>query len=250
MYMQQYQTDFSKLLPEAMYNQQQRRQKAAKILAVLSDALDVNLSRLAALDVGCSTGIMANHLAGHFAMMVGMDIDSEAVRFAVVHNDHDSAFFLASDALDLPIRSSSVDVAICAHVYEHVPDARRMMKEIFRVLKPGGVCFFSAGNRLSLMEPHHRLPLLSVIPKAWAHRYLQVLDRGAYYYEKHLTYWELRRLVSEFQLTDYTRKIIENPEKYHATDVCPPASRKQRLARLVCRFAHWLNPTYIFLLKK
>lgn len=233
-----------------MYNLHQRRQKAGKVLAVLSDALDVSLNRLVALDVGCSTGIMANHLAGHFAMMVGMDIDSEAVRFAVAQKDCESALFLTSDALDLPVLDASIDVVICAHVYEHVPDARRMMEEIFRVLKPGGVCFFSAGNRLSLMEPHYRLPLLSVIPKAWAHRYLRLLGRGTHYYEKHLTYRELKRLVSKFRLSDYTPKIIDQPEKFHATDVCPPGSRKQRLGRFVCRFAHWLNPTYIFILKK
>ena len=197
-----------------------------------------------------STEIMTNFMAGHFGMMIGMDIDTEAVRFAVAQKKDESAFFLTSDALHVPILDASVDMVICAHVYEHVPDAGQMMGEIFRVLKPGGVCFFSAGNRLSFMEPHYRLPLLSVIPKAWAHWYLRILDKGTHYYEKHLTYWGLKKLVSQFRVIDYTARIIGDPKRFWATDVCVPGSRKQRLARVVCSVAHWLNPTYIFILQK
>ena len=60
------------------------------------------------------------------------------------------------------------------------------MDEIHRMLKPGGVCYFSAGNRITLIEAHHKLPLLSVIPKKLAHYYLRIFTEHNYF-ENHLT---------------------------------------------------------------
>jgi hypothetical protein len=42
------------------------------------------------------------------------------------------------DVQNIPFDSNSYDVVICNHVLEHVPDDRKAMSEIFRVLKPGG----------------------------------------------------------------------------------------------------------------
>jgi SAM-dependent methyltransferase len=124
------------------------------------------------------------------------------------------------------------------------------MAEIHRVLRPDGICFFSAGNRLSVMEPHYRLPLLSVIPKAWAHWYLRLLGRGTHYYETHFSYWGLRRLVGNFELEDYTRKVVTNPVRYSAEDMVPVGSAKQRFVLLFLRLAYWLCPTYLWVLRK
>jgi SAM-dependent methyltransferase len=40
---------------------------------------------------------------------------------------------------DLPLPDASVDLLVCYHVLEHVPDDRRAMAEIARVLSPGGL---------------------------------------------------------------------------------------------------------------
>ena len=42
------------------------------------------------------------------------------------------------DVEDLPFNSDHFDLVICNHVLEHVPDDARAMREILRVLKPGG----------------------------------------------------------------------------------------------------------------
>jgi predicted SAM-dependent methyltransferase len=42
------------------------------------------------------------------------------------------------DITDIPFEDDSVDVILCSHVLEHVPDDRRAMAEMIRVLKPGG----------------------------------------------------------------------------------------------------------------
>lgn len=42
------------------------------------------------------------------------------------------------DIADLKYHADYFDVIICNHVLEHIPDDRKAMKEIYRVLKPGG----------------------------------------------------------------------------------------------------------------
>lgn len=240
---------YSQRCPDAVFDKDVRKEKAEKILAVLSDYLKGSLGALKVLDLGCASGIMTHVLAPHFHWIVGTDIDLNALAYTGSAKTSNAAFF-PGDAMCLPFKSEVFDVVICAHVYEHVPDSTKLMREIHRVLRWGGVCFFAAGNRLRLVEPHYRLPFLSILPPASADTYLRMTGRGAHYEEKHLTYWGLRRLVSEFQVFDYTKKILRNPQKYVATDLCVPGSLKQKAAILFSRLAYGLVPTYIFLLEK
>ena len=45
---------------------------------------------------------------------------------------------LKMDITDLRFPGQTFDVIYCSHVLEHVPDDRRAMAELYRVLKPGG----------------------------------------------------------------------------------------------------------------
>jgi hypothetical protein len=42
------------------------------------------------------------------------------------------------DICSIPYPDDSFDVILCSHVLEHVPDDRKAMAELFRVMKPGG----------------------------------------------------------------------------------------------------------------
>jgi SAM-dependent methyltransferase len=131
-----------------------------------------------------------------------------------------------------------------------VPDARALLDEIYRVLRPGGACFFAAGNRFVLIEEHYHLPLLAAIPKRLAHHYIRWAGKADYYYENHLSYWSLKKLVARFDVVDYSRRVVADPERFHATDMIAPGSLKQRVALAVYDHARWLFPTYLWVLRK
>ena len=43
------------------------------------------------------------------------------------------------DMTDVPFKDGAFDLIVCVHVLEHVPDDRQAMREMVRVLRPGGV---------------------------------------------------------------------------------------------------------------
>lgn len=244
------QLPYSRVRPEAVFDIESRNRKARTILSILRDHLSVPLHQLSVLDIGCSTGVIAHALAVHFKKVVGIDVDAHAIGFARSAFLRPNLEFRIQDGLALNGKQGAFEVAVCAHVYEHVPDAQRLMAEIYRVLAPGGVCYFAAGNRLAVREPHYGLPFLSWLPRKAAHAYIRAARKGRRYEESHRTVWGLRRLVREFSVHDYTRRLVETPRAFGLDYLLREGTRRQRLAVLAVRHFYWLCPTYIWLLEK
>lgn len=249
----EYQRDFSQIHPKTMFDELGRLQKARKTVAVILDVLkqdgiDPATARL--LDIGCSTGILTRHYAEFFGKVVGIDIDDGAVEWARRNRAVANVSYRVADSMNLPFLTGEFDLVTCTHIYEHVPDAQRMLDEIRRVLRPGGVCYFAAENRLRVWDGHYNLPLVTVLPKPVANIYVRVTGRGERRYETHRTEWGLKRLVRGFDVTDYTRAVVRDPRKFDATEMVWPGSPKQRIANAVLKYAYWAFPTYLWILRK
>ena len=244
-----YQYNFSENSPY-VYDTDDRERKARTMLAVLNDFLHKPLAECDVLNVGGSAGAIDNFLADHASRVVGIDIDDGAIKHAQETFSKDNLEFQVADALNLPFEDSSFDVVICSHVYEHVPDPVQMFVEIHRVLRPEGICYFSAGNRLMWNEPHYDLPLLAILPRPLAHVYIRLAGKADYYHEKHLTYWGLKTLVAKFGRNDYTVRLIGEPDKFHTEYMLPAGSMKARIARIVAGWFYWALPGYIWVLQK
>lgn len=226
-----------------------RTQKFRKILSVLEDFHRAPSPSIC-LDIGCSVGVITSLLGEHFPVTVGIDIDQEAVQYAKDHFSSPSVQFLIGNSMVLPFHDNSIHVIICNHIYEHVPQAERLMDEVYRVLKEEGFCYFSAGNRYMVMEGHYRLPFLSWLPKPFAHLYLKITERGNFYYEEHRSLRGLRELVKRFQIHDYTLPIIRDPERFSATDLIHVQSFSYIFIRSLASFLYPWIPTYIWVLTK
>jgi ubiquinone/menaquinone biosynthesis C-methylase UbiE len=249
----EYQRDFSEIHPKTMFDELGRLQKARKTVAVILHELkeagvDPRSARL--LDIGCSTGILTRHYAEFFGRIVGIDIDDGAVEWARKNRSADNVSYRVADSMEVPFLTGEFDLVTCTHIYEHVPDAQRMMDEILRVLKPGGFCYFAAENRIRVWDGHYNLPLVTMLPKPVADLYVRVSGRGQRRYETHRTVWGLRRLARNFEIIDYTRAVVRDPKKFEATEMVWPGSPKQRVANAVLTVAYWAFPTYLWILRK
>ncbi|MFC3813560.1 class I SAM-dependent methyltransferase [Lysobacter sp. GCM10012299] len=244
-----YQYDFSVDNP-AMHSTEGRRRKAVTMLAVLGEHLGAEaLSNARILNLGCSTGLIDEVLAEKASEVVGIDIDQVAIDAANARPTPANCRFVQGDAMAIGFADESFDVVICSQVYEHVPDAGKMISEIHRVLVPGGVCYFAATNRLCVVEQHYHLPFLSIVPVPLAHLYLRLAGKGRYYHERHLTWWGLRRLVAQFQVDDYTARLLAAPDRFGVRYMVGSGA-KRRLILAMSRMAYWAFPGYVWLLQR
>lgn len=92
------------------------------------------------LDVGCNVGELLQHVRHRLpsARLTGVDINPQAVAAARDRGLDANVQLISSSALPFP--DSSFDCVTCIEVLEHVasPDRASLLKEVCRVLTPGG----------------------------------------------------------------------------------------------------------------
>lgn len=246
--MDSYQHNFSDS-EESMFDESVRVQKANKTLAVLKDFLQ-DFHNLKLLDIGSSTGIMTNEYAKYFDEVIGIDLDAKAVEYADENFKKENLKFINSPIEEIDFNDSYFDIITCSHIYEHVPSDIILMNKIFELLKPGGVCYFTAGNRFQIIEAHYKLPFLSYFPKKIANIYIQLFTNEKFYYENLKSYYKLKKLVKSFEIYDYTLKVLKSPSYFFADDMIQENTVKYYLINFIAKIFYMIVPTYIWILKK
>jgi SAM-dependent methyltransferase len=246
----EFQKDLSLQSP-ILLDPEYKRAKVEKMLSILEDCGAVSKTKKQlAVDIGCSRGFFCSALAPYFDAVIGVDIDRHALEIGQGESLQQTVHYVLGDSLKLPLPDGSVDLVICNHVYEHVPDATRLFAEIYRVLSDTGVCYLGAASRLTLVEPHYHLPFLSWLPKPVANIYMRITGKGEKYYENLRTLRGINRLISKFSVQDYTLKIAEDPDKFRARDVFPRGGLLERVPLRFWRCLYWVLPSYVFVLRR
>ncbi len=122
---------------------------AAKLLTGINNNYTV-------IDLGCGRGeteeMLKNINPG--ITWFGIDVkDSPEVRERYNKSNH----LITYDGINIPVNSNAVDIIYCRQVFEHVEYPHELIREIIRVLKPGGHIIGS----VSQLEPYHSFSIFN-----------------------------------------------------------------------------------------
>jgi 2-polyprenyl-6-hydroxyphenyl methylase/3-demethylubiquinone-9 3-methyltransferase len=102
------------------------------------------------VDVGCGGGILAEAMAAKGATVTGIDLADKPLKVAMLHRmetgtNVDYRLVSAEDlAAEWP---GAFDMVTCMEMLEHVPDPPAIVGACAKLVKPGGLVFFSTINR-------------------------------------------------------------------------------------------------------
>ncbi len=155
------------------------------------------------LDVGCGEGRHIFGVMQDYPMMrcIGLDMDDESLEKAEEGYEYfesiskAGAEFLKGSAYSLPFPNDTFDLVVCSEVLEHLHEYDDAVKEIFRVLKPGGKFYAS-------------------VPASWPEKICWLLSKD---YQNqpggHLRIFNQKKLVKEIEESGF--KFLSS-EKFHA----------------------------------
>ncbi len=107
----------------------------------LFDRYDL-FGELCILDLGCGTGEITRRLAAHYpkANLIGVDILESNLMLARRDSENlgERVQYAQGDAFALQMADASIDLVVCRHMSQSVPDFPLVLAEVTRVLKPGG----------------------------------------------------------------------------------------------------------------
>lgn len=154
------------------------------------------------LDVGCGDGFFARIVFGERRISAGIDPDRRVLRRA----DQSGAYqtTLHFDGIRIPFPPSTFRSVIANCVLEHVDHPDGLLKEIGRVMKQGGMLYFTTptvhfdrmllGSRL--LHASRLAPLAN-----WYERFMDRVTRQKYYWTKEQ--WVSTLRTSGFTLVDH-----------------------------------------------
>ncbi len=135
------------------------------------------------VDLGCGSGTTVLQAAEQVATAIGVDVNEQPFQkhpeLTIVEGDASSdvhrrrgGFLIKSDLTSVPLSSRIADLVTSRWVFEHLEDPDKALKEVHRLLKPGGVALIIVPNRL-----HPGIFLTSLLPLSTKQRLLSAFGQ-------------------------------------------------------------------------
>lgn len=245
-----YNTFFSLASPKVLDPYDTKR-VAYQIIATLKHANPkLKFSNLTCLDVGSSSGVISSHCAPFFKKTFCIDIDKHAISLGKERYANKKLILEVFDGWHIPYPKGYFDIVILRRVLSSLIKPKKLIGEVYRVLKPGGLCYFEEVNKITLLEPEYKLPFFTLLPPTITRLILSFLGGGEYYFGLYRTYWQLKSLLGKFIITDSTPDILKNPAHFKFKRLVPLTPILSRIPFKILSFLTYLSPNFIWVLKK
>lgn len=110
-------------------------------------------SQKTVLDLGCNNGYGTSILGRDSAHTIGVDVSPQSVQAARQNNAAPNIEYRVVDGFELPFDDATFDLIVSFQVIEHIFDPAPYLRNIRRVLRPGGTVIFTTPNAPIRLDP-------------------------------------------------------------------------------------------------
>lgn len=189
------------------------RKVAAKTLDYLA-AQGIEIRQACMMDLGAGLGMLSEEAAFRGANPVAIEPGSGLgdITLGRIRRSGRGAVISARGE-NLPFRDGSFDVIVSLQMLEHVEHPAAVLREVYRILKPGGWFYLSCPNYLSFHEGHYNVVWLPLLPKKLGSLYLRLRGKPTEFLTTSITYttlpWVRRTLIKCGFLSVRERNLYE-----------------------------------------
>ncbi len=124
------------------------------------------------LELATGPGLIANHIADKASKVVATDFSPEMINQAKKNATAGNVVFEIADASDLSYADKSFDVVVIANALHVIPNPEKVLSEINRVLKDGGLLICPTYIHRNAEEKENLwAKLLKVLGVSFAHQW-------------------------------------------------------------------------------
>jgi SAM-dependent methyltransferase len=127
------------------------------------------------LDLGCGTGGFGALAEEAGAEVWSVDASPEAAALAASRSRRGR--IVVATAESLPLAGASFDLVYCYSTLEHLDDPAGAVREMVRVLRPGGLLYLHTPNRWGCFEGHYKIFWIPGLPRRLSRAYLAARGR-------------------------------------------------------------------------
>lgn len=148
------------------------------LLDVIPDLRNRNI-----LDLGSGRGSFLIQCAKNGASAEGLELNKEYIEKSLFKAKEEgvSIKVLQGVGESLPFVDGLFDFVNLCEVIEHVNSPTKVMKEVFRVLKSGGMVYISVPNRFGVKDQHFNLYFVNWLPRSISDLFISVFGKHKVY---------------------------------------------------------------------
>ncbi len=161
------------------------------------------------IEIGCGAG--AGLVAKALACRHVTGLDPSLPHLILAHKaaeeyNLDNISLVQALGQQMPYPDCAFEQVIAQHVLDHVFDLEGIIREVARVLRPGGFFAADSRNRFDLFfpEPHVNLRWVGFLPRSWARKYVSWRTPDDYRHTQLLSYWDLKSAMRHHFADNYS----------------------------------------------